>query len=181
MVLVDTKLKISQKWALVANEGNSILDCTKECCHSMSGEVILLLYLALLSSYMEWQVQFLASQCKRHGHTGERPEKHHEGEEEDEPRLLSEVTSDKIKVKGHKLKPRKYHLDIRKCFGTARITNHWHKLPREAVSSSFAKVLKGCLHIITSNYYLQFPSKMTPFSAAGLRFYLSNLSPFPIS
>lgn len=95
MVLVDTRLKMSQQWALVANEGNSILGCMKEGCHSMSGEGILRLCLALLSSYMEWQVQFLASQYKRHGHTEESAEKHHEGEN-DEARLLSEVPSDKI-------------------------------------------------------------------------------------
>lgn len=64
----------------------------------MSGEVILLC-LALLSSYMEWHVQFLASQYKRHGHTGERPEKHHEGEE-DEARLLSVCPVTRSESKG---------------------------------------------------------------------------------
>lgn len=52
---------------------------------------------------------------------------------EDEARLLSVVPSDKIRVNEHNLKLRKYHLNISKCFLTERITNHWHKLPREAV------------------------------------------------
>lgn len=130
MVLVDPRLKMSQQWALVANKAYNNLGCMKECCHSVSGEVIPLLCLALLNSYMEWQVHFLASQYKRHGHTGGRPKKDLEGEE-DEERLLSVMPSDKIK--GHILKPRKYHLDIGKCFATRRITNHSHKFPREAV------------------------------------------------
>lgn len=58
---------------------------------------------------MEWQVQFLASQYNKHGHTGERPGKDHEGAEH-EARLLSVVPSDKIRVKAHKLKPRKYQV-----------------------------------------------------------------------
>lgn len=73
-------VEVSQQWALVANKANGTPGSMKKCCHSRQGKEILLLYLALLSSYMECQVQFLASQFKRRGHTGERPEKGYEGD-----------------------------------------------------------------------------------------------------
>ncbi|KFQ79622.1 hypothetical protein N335_03533, partial [Phaethon lepturus] len=46
---------------------------------------------------------------------------------------------------GHKLKHRKFHLKIRKCFFTVRVTEHWQKLPREAVEYPSLQILKSHL------------------------------------
>ncbi|KGL84255.1 hypothetical protein N309_09557, partial [Tinamus guttatus] len=36
---------------------------------------------------------------------------------------------------GYKLKHRKFHLHVRKNFFPVRVTEHWHRLPREAVEA----------------------------------------------
>jgi len=36
---------------------------------------------------------------------------------------------------GHKLKHRRFHLNIRKHFFTVRMTELWHRLPMEAAES----------------------------------------------
>ncbi|KGL76658.1 hypothetical protein N309_05535, partial [Tinamus guttatus] len=41
---------------------------------------------------------------------------------------------------GYKLKHRQFHLHMRKRFLTVRVTEHWHRLPREAVESPSLEV-----------------------------------------
>ena len=44
--------------------------------------------------------------------------------------------------KGHKLKQRKFQLNTRKNFFTLRVTEPWHRLPREAVEAPSLEIFK---------------------------------------
>ncbi|KFV75640.1 hypothetical protein N308_00152, partial [Struthio camelus australis] len=49
---------------------------------------------------------------------------------------------------GHKLKHRKFHLNLRKNFFTVRVTEHWSRWPREAVESPSLEIFKTRLDAI---------------------------------
>jgi len=52
------------------------------------------------------------------------------------------VPSDRTRGNGHKLKQKKFHLNKRKNFFPLRVTEHWNRLPGEAVESPSVEIFK---------------------------------------
>ncbi|KFQ81079.1 hypothetical protein N337_05415, partial [Phoenicopterus ruber ruber] len=52
---------------------------------------------------------------------------------------------------GHKLELRKFRLNMRKNFFTVRVTEPWHRLPREVVASPSLEIFKPRLDVVLCN------------------------------
>ena len=74
------------------------------------------------------------------------------GNEEDGARLFPVMPSARTRGSEHKLKHRRFSLNIRKRFFTVRVTEPRHRLPREVVESPSLEILKSHLDMVLGSW-----------------------------
>ena len=61
------------------------------------------------------------------------------------------VPRDRTRGNRHRQRHRRVLLNIRKHFFTGRVTEHWHRLPREVAETSSLEILKSWLGMVLDN------------------------------
>lgn len=67
-------------------------------------------------------------------------------------KALFGVLSIRTRDNGHKLKHRRFPVNIRGHFFTVRITEHQPRLPSEFVENPFLEILKSCLDVVLDSW-----------------------------
>ncbi|KAK4816000.1 hypothetical protein QYF61_010868 [Mycteria americana] len=146
-VLVDTKLNRSRQCALATGKANSILGCVRQSIASWSRRVILALSSALVRPHSEYCVQVWAPQYKRDMDILERAQ-------QGATKMLKDWSISPDQGDGHNLENGRCPLNMRKHFCTVRVTEPWHRLPREVVESLSLEIFKSHLDAVLGNLFL---------------------------